>query len=406
VTTAAILLLSTVEAAGDPVAVALRAAGYDVTNVADPDEAIRRAGEFTLVTIAAVDPPRSGTGVCAEIRRAPGLAAIPVLCVASKDDVEERVRFLEAGADDVIALPFDPRELEARVEGLLIRFNRSRDLTPRTSRETTLAARPRLIACFSPKGGVGTTTIAVNVAMALAAQAPAKVAIIDLDVDFGQVATHLNVESRLTVAELAADDDGMRDPELLRSYAEEVEPGLRVIAAPSTPEMGRLMTAAHVEQILSTGLLAYETLVIDAGSTLDDRSLTILDRAEAVILPIVPEIGALKALHGFLEYLAEEGTVPAKSTFVLNHIFARDVLTIKQVESAIGAKVDIELPYDATRYLKSVNEGVPILNGSPGSAPARALARLAALVSRIDPAAAGRDGKRGGGLFGGRRRQG
>jgi pilus assembly protein CpaE len=402
VTTTSILLLSAIAEAGEPVAVALRAAGYAVTTVADADEAIRRARQFTLVTIADVDPPRTGTDVCAEIRRTPGLAAIPVLCVAAKDDVEERVRFLEAGADDVIARPFDPRELEARVEGLLIRFNRSRNATPRTGGETAAATRRHLIACFSPKGGVGTTTIAVNVAVALAAQAPDQVVIIDLDVDFGQVATHLNVKPRLTVADLIADEAGMLEPGLLRTYAEKVEPGLNVIAAPATPETGRLITAAHVEQILVTAPLAYATLVVDAGSTLDERSLTILDRADAVIVPIVPEIGALKALHGFMEYLAEEGTVPAKSTFVLNHIFARDMLTMKQIESAIGGKVDVELPYDAKLYLKAVNEGVPVHSSTPTSAPARALARLAAMVSGIaEVADGGRNAKRGG-IFGGR----
>ncbi len=406
-TTTSILLLSAIAGAAEPLAAALRASGHAVTILADADEAIRRAGEFTLVAIDAVDPPRSGTAVCTEIRRTPALSAIPVLCVSQKDDVEERVRFLEAGADDVIARPFDPRELEARVEGLLIRFKRSRDLAPQTGGEAPVAGRRRLIACFSPKGGVGTTTIAVNVAMALAEQAPNKVAILDLDAAFGQVATHLNVKPRLTVADLAGDDAGMREPELLRTYAEKVEPGLHVIAAPATPESGRLITAARVEQILATAPLAYGALVVDAGSTLDERSLAILDRAEAVIVPIAPEIGALKALHGFLEYLTEEGAVPAKSTFVLNHIFARDMLSMKQIENAIAAKVDAELPYDAGLYLKAVNEGVPVVRGAPASAAARALARLAALASGIDEAAeAGHSAKRSGGLFGGLRRHG
>jgi pilus assembly protein CpaE len=406
VTTTSILLLSTVAEAAEPLVAALRAAGHEVTTLAAVEEAIRRAGEFTLVVIDAVEPPRSATEVCAEIRRTPALSAIPVLCISQKDDVEERVRFLEAGADDVIARPFDSRELEARVEALLVRFKRSRDLSPQTAGDVRVASRRRLIACFSPKGGVGTTTIAVNIAMALARQAPHQVAIIDLDVDFGQVATHLNVKPRLTVADLAADDIGMREPDMLRTYAGKVEPGLHVIAAPATPETGRLITADPVAQILTTAARAYAAVVVDAGSTLDERSLTILERAEAVVVPIVPEIGALKALHGFLEYLTDAGAFPASSTFVLNHLFARDMLSMKQIESSIAAKVDAELPYDSVLYLKAVNEGVPILVGAPASAPARALAHLAALASGLDEAAdTGYDAKRGG-LFGGLRRRG
>ena len=124
-------------------------------------------------------------------------------------------------------------------------------------------------------------------------------------------------------------------------------------------------------------------------------------------MPIVPEIGALKALHGFLEYLTEEGAVPAKSTFVLNHLFARDMLSMKQIENSIAAKVDAELPYDPGLYLKAVNEGVPRPRGAPASAPARALARLAALTAGVDEVGdAGRDAKRGGGILGGLRRRG
>jgi pilus assembly protein CpaE len=406
VSTASILLLSAVAEAAGPVANALRLAGHVVTTVTDADEAIREASDFGLVAIDIVDPPRTAVEVCAEIRRTPALAGIPVLCISQADDVEERVRFLEAGADDVMARPFDPRELEARVEGLLIRFRRSRDLAPLPGGDLSAGGVRHIVACFSPKGGVGTTTIAVNIASVLAERFPEKVAILDLDVDFGQVATHLNLKPRLTVADLAADEIGMAEPELLRGYAEKVEPGLHVITAPATPELGRVITAAQVDQILGTAPRAYQLLVVDAGSTLDERSLAVLDRADAVVIPIVPEIGALKALHELLEYLTEQGTVPAKSTFVLNHLFARDMLSMRQIETSIAAKVDAELPYDAGLYLKAVNEGIPVVRSAPTTAAGKALARLAALAAGIDESDMAPEPKRSASLFGGLRRRG
>jgi pilus assembly protein CpaE len=397
VSTNSILLLSAGAEPAGLVAGALRGAGHEVTVVADVDDAIRRAGDHTLVMIDAIEPPRTGVEVCAEIRQTPALAGIPVLCVSERDDVEERVHFLEAGADDVIARPFDLRELEARVEGLLVRFQRSRDLAPLTAVAAPAASRRHVIACFSPKGGVGTTTIAVNIATVLAERAPDQVAVLDLDVDFGQVATHLNIKPRLTVSDLVADETGMRDPDLLRTYAETPDGGLHVIAAPATPELGRLVEGKHVDQILRTAPAAYQVLIVDAGSTLDDRSLAVLDRADAVIVPITPEIGALKALYGLLEFLTEQGAVPAKSLLVLNHIFARDMLSMKQIENAIAARVDAELPYDAGLYLKAVNEGVPLVRAARTSAPGRALARLAAQVAGVeDDSGSSREEKRGG----------
>ena len=125
--------------------------------------------------------PKSAVEICREIRATPALAAVPVMCVSGSDDVEERIRFLEAGADDVVARPFDARELEARVEALLLRFQRSRDLAPIISPDgLTMHRARRTVAVFSPKGGVGTTTIATNIAVAAVANRPDRVVLVDL----------------------------------------------------------------------------------------------------------------------------------------------------------------------------------------------------------------------------------
>lgn len=399
-----ILVLETSAEAAATIEGPLTRIGYQVTTTADPDDAVRRAADYALVIVDVSSGPASGVDVCREIRGTAVLSAIPVLCMSQTDDVEERVRYLEAGADDVVAKPFDPRELEARVEALLVRFHRSRDLAPLVRSDDGAPARRSIIACFSPKGGVGTTMIAVNVATWLATRAPGRVLIVDLDLQFGQVATHLNLKPQLTIAELARDDQSLREPELLRAYAIEHAGGLAVLAAPGTPESGRLITPEQVNLALSTARTAYDTIVIDAGSKLDERSLAVLERAEAVVIPIVPEIGALKALHSLLEYLTEVGSAAATATFALNHLFAREMLSMKQIEAAIGTKVEAEIPYDASLYLKAINEGIPIVRGAPTSAPAAALGKLAATAAGVDDGSASSQDDRRGRLRGLRRR--
>jgi pilus assembly protein CpaE len=376
-----ILVLETIPGAAATVEGPLSGVGYQVTVTADPDDALRRAADFALVIVDVGPGPRSGVDVCREMRRTATFSAIPVLCMSQSTDVEERVRYLEAGADDVVGKPFDARELEARVEALLVRFQRSRDLAPLVHTDDEGPARRSIIACFSPKGGVGTTMIAVSVATSLAAQAPGMVLIFDFDLQFGQVATHLNLKPQLTLADLAHDEQSLREPDLLRTYAIKHDSGLDVIAAPGSPEAARDITPEQVNLALSTARTAYETVVIDAGSDLDERSLAVLERAEAVVIPIVPEIGALKALHSLLDYLTEVGSAAAAATFVLNHQFAREMLSMKQIEAAIGTKIEAEIPYDPGLYLKAINEGVPIVRSAPTSPPARALARLAAIAT-------------------------
>jgi len=376
-----ILVLETNPGAAATVEGPLSGVGYQVTVTADPDDALRRAADFALVIVDVGSGPRTGVDVCRELRRTAAFSAIPVLCMSQSTDVEERVRYLEAGADDVVGKPFDARELEARVEALLVRFQRSRDLAPLVHADDEASPRRSIIACYSPKGGVGTTMIAVSVATSLAAQAPGKVLIVDFDLQFGQVATHLNLKPQLTLADLARDDQSLHEPELLRTYVIKHDSGLDVIAAPGAPEAGRDITPEQVTLAMSAARSTYETVVIDAGSDLDERSLAVLELAEAVVIPIVPEIGALKALHSLLEYLIEVGSAAAAATFVLNHQFAREMLSMKQIEAAIGTKIAAELPYDPGLYLKAINEGIPIVRSAPTSPPARALARLAVIAT-------------------------
>ena len=386
----------------------LSTAGYTVTRSSDPDEAFGKiAGhQLAIVDIPATAKGRSGVELCREIRSTPAMAAVPILCVASTDDVEERIKFLEAGADDVVARPFDAREVEARIEALLLRFQRSKDLAPIVSADgLTLSKARRIVAVYSPKGGVGTTTIATNIAIVAAQRRADRVVLVDLNLQFGGVATHLNLAPKQTLADVIRDEAALREPELLRTYAIRHDSGLHVLAAPATPETAELITPDHITHLIGTLLEAYDSIIIDAGSVLDERVLMVFEAAEAIVLPVYPEMTSLKAVRGLLDYLNEAGSIGAKSTFVLNNMFAREILKPRDIEAGLGARITLALPYDSYLYLKAVNEGVPVVLGAPRSAAAQQLTKLSA-------AAFGADGlivppvanQRRGGLFGRRRR--
>jgi pilus assembly protein CpaE len=378
-----ILVLESATTGDASLAPILSSAGYTVTRTTDPDEAFAKVAEHQLAVIdvgtAGSKGGKTGFEVCREIRATPSMAVVPILCVAATDDVEERISFLEAGADDVVARPFDQREVEARVEALLLRFQRSKELAPVVSPDGLTLARPRrTVAVYSPKGGVGTTTIATNVAVVAAQRKADRVILVDLSLQFGGVATHLNLEPKLTIADVIRDDAALREPELLRSYAVRHESGLHILAAPPSPESAELITPDHISHILGTLLEGYDAVVVDAGSVLDERALRVFETAETIVLPVNPEMSALKAVHGLLDYLNEAASIGAKSTFVLNNMFAREILRPRDIESALGSRISTDLPYDPFLYLKAVNEGVPIVLGAPRSPAAEQLVKLSA----------------------------
>jgi pilus assembly protein CpaE len=405
VATSRILLIT--DANDSDVAQALQAAGHETTVVADVAAAIASASDSRTVEVIALDLGGDVDDLVSAsrtLRDDAGLAGLPILCIVETDDVEDRIRLLEAGVDDVVARPFDPRELDARVEALALRLHRSRDLGSVSNEGVTIRDRSlrRIIAVFSPKGGVGATTVAVNVATWLAGQLPGGVAILDLDFQFGQVATHLNMTTRTTMAELVRDDASLHDIGLFQSALDRHASGLMVLGAPPTPDVVSDVTPDLLSTLLATASAAFQVVVVDAGSVLDPRSETVLKNATDIVIVVTPEFPALKAVHSLRELLNTAGNDLADTTYVLNEIFARELLRISHIEEALGTPIALTIPYDAFAFLKSVNEGVPLVEGSPRSLAAEQLRRLAARLAGLpaDHVPVERKSKGFSGLFG------
>lgn len=401
--TSHILLIS--DLSDETVASALATPSHVVTRVPDPDAAIAAEGEHAVVVIDLDGDYGLVIDAFRLIRDAKGLANVPVLAFSQSDDIEERISLLDAGVDDVMVRPFDPRELEARVEALVLRYQRSRGRGSDTGGVPAITVRDtnqqRIIAVFSPKGGVGTTTIAVNVAVSIAARTPDKVAILDLDLQFGQVATHLNIPPRVSIADMSRDDVAMRDPGVFQTYLDRHSSSLAMLAAPANPESAASVTETTVQQVLETASRVYQTVVVDAGSSIDPLSDAVLTRATDIVIVVTPEFPTLKAVHAMRGVLSASGDQLADASFILNQIFAREILRLRDIEEALDSKIAMTIPYDAFVFLKGVNEGVPVVVGAPRSAAAESLNRLAARLSGAEaPATVPERRARGfGGLF-------
>jgi len=412
VATNTILILDADPRAAEALAAPLIAAGHGVTVLASADDVVAAATGYRILVIDVLEPGHDALGVCRLARVVPELRHLAICVITRLDDVDSRVKLLEAGADEVLLAPVDSGEFEARVAALLVRFQRSTMVGQEAlAAEGTVRRRRRSIAVFSASGGVGTTTIAVNIALTLAEKYPDRTAIIDLHWPFGQVATHLDLASRQTLGQLTRDEAALRDPELLKTYAERHASGLWVFAAPGTWEPFGALGSEGAQLLVATAALAYEAVVIDAGSATDDRTVAVLERSDAVVLAVCPEIAALRALHSLADSLVLHDFDIDRAVFVLNNLFAREVLKAQDIETALGRRPAVELPYDPVVYVKAVNEGVPVVRGAPLSAPAQALTRLAAVAAgdltpeevagiTVQPAAATPE-KRPAGRFGG-----
>ena len=371
-------------------------AGYHTAAVPTPADAVAamRDARYDLVIAEGL----AVSGAIAGIRSA-SPDPTPVLVVAPAGDVEARIAFLEAGADDVIAAGFADRELEARIEALLIRAGRLRP--------DDRAGHPagEIITFFSPKGGVGTTTLAVNTAILLAgggggvpgtpggnvrAASPAihgtRVLLLDLDLQFGQVATHLNLSPRFDFAGLAGDEPALNDPELAASYLAQHSSGVSVLAAPVNPEADFRVSLEQLQRVIAVLRPRFDLVVVDCGSRLDQRSLWMLEQADTHVFVIFPEIAALRATSLMLGFLAETATLRARTHFVVNHIFPKELLKTRDVENLLRSKPAAEIPYTEVEMIRAVNEGVPVTISRPASPASLALGQLAQVLLGAAPA--------------------
>jgi pilus assembly protein CpaE len=374
-------------------AAAIQPRGHTVIAAPFGPTAIAKAQGARLIVVDRVEGSDNAVAAVGKVKSAPGLGAIPLLAIAQGDDVNERVQLLESGADDVISRPVDPAELELRLEALLLRTSGRPpvDAAAATHRMERAYTGPRVVAFLSPKGGAGTTTLAVNTAVTLA-RGGRSVAILDLDLAWGQVATHLNVRPRSSIVDVARDEVALDEPEQLRAYAED-KAGLAVFAAPERPDQSELVGPVQVRRLLASASAAYDTVVVDGGSAFDERTLSLLEMADRVAIVTVPEIPALRAIRSLLEVLSEYQHDTDKRLFVLNHIFSMDLLSAVDVKRALGNVMMVEVPHDPVLFHKAANEGVPVVTSAPKTTTADRLVRLATALAG-DPDGDNGDAKR------------
>jgi len=359
----------------------LREAGYVTTSVGSAADSVNalRAGAFDLIIAEGL----AVSGAIARIRGAT-TKQVPLIVVSPAGDVEARIAFLEAGADDVIAASFASTELEARVEALLIRTGKARPQGAAGS------GAGKIVTFFAPKGGVGTTTLAVNSAVLLAGGPTAmqghaaRVLLIDLDLQFGQVATHLNLSPRYDIADLCSDEQALADPTMAATYLTTHTSGVSVLAGPSNPEADFRVTVDQLEKALRILRPMFDHVLVDCGSRLDPRTLWMLEQADTHVFVIFPEIAALRATTLMLGFLAETATLRATTHFVVNHIFPKELLKTRDVENLLRAKPVAEIPYSEIDMIRAVNEGVPVVFSRPSSPASQAIQVLTVAIVGAD----------------------
>jgi pilus assembly protein CpaE len=291
---------------------------------------------------------------------------IVVICETSPNGFVRRV--FEAGADDIVTLPESP-------ERVLFALQKAVARKQGAAVATGLALSP-MICVLGPKGGTGKTLTSSNLAVSLARKGR-KVALVDLDLQFGDIALALGLKPERTIYDLAK-SAGSLDADKVDDYLIEHPSGLRVLMGPTRPDQAAAISVEFLREVYANLRSTHDFVVVDTAPGFTPEVIASVDSSSHICMVGMLDSLSLKNTKLGLETLELMGYDPERIRLVLNRSDTRVGIARDEVEAIIARVPDILVPSDRD-IPRSFNEGVPIVSAKSKSEAARAFVALAAL---------------------------
>jgi pilus assembly protein CpaE len=315
--------------------------------------------------------------------------AVQVVILSVQSDQNYMRRAMLAGARDFLTKPPMGDELISAIRraGAMAQSERSKSVQvqalPTAGSINTLmgyaAPKGKIVTVYSPKGGTGCTTLAVNLALTLHNE-DTRVALVDGNLQFGDVAVFMNEQGKNTVLDLAPRADEL-DPEIVEEVMlKHAASGIHILAAPSRPEYAEKVSSGQFSTMLEYLKQIYSYVVVDTASILTDVTLAAIDVSDILVLVTTQDIPSIKNCRLFLDLSQTMGMERNRILFVMNRYDKRINITPERVAENLKQEVSSVIPLDEATVMKAVNRGVPFVLESKNQPASRGIFSLAESV--------------------------
>ena len=331
-------------------------------------------------------PDMDGISATELIRQRNPVSQIIILSV--QGDPNYMRRAMLAGARDFLTKPPMADELISAVRRAGEMARQERAKVVQTTSSVSTIAQPvlgtgmvdgRIIMVYSPKGGTGVTTVAVNLAITLNND-ETRVVVVDGNLQFGDVAIFLNEQGKNTILDLAPRSDEL-DPDVVEGVMiKHASSGLRILAAPSRPENADHVNSDQFAKLLKYLRQVYPYVVVDTSHMLNDITLAALDVCDVLVLVVTQDIPAVKNVRLFLDLMNTIGIPRERVCFIMNKYDKRISITPEKIGDNLKQPIVSVIPFDERIVIPSVNRGVPFMIDNKTQPIARTIFSLAETV--------------------------
>jgi len=288
------------------------------------------------------------------------------------DDLDSKnlMRAMRAGIKEVISSTSDVTE----IQGALKRF-----LERRQEKIVYEDKKPgKIISILGSKGGVGTTTIAVNLAVALSdLHKGDNIALIDLNFAFGEIPLFLDIAPKFHWGEITKNINRLDDTFLLNVFSD-YQKGLKVLPSPSYLNGHRSASPEIMQRILGHMTTMFQYVVVDCGQSQDDSILKAIQMSEHVLMVSILSLPCLSNTQKIIQSLTDLGYSEKENIkFVVNRFTKKSEIPLKDAETGVGQEVFWKIPNDYKTTMAAINQGKPLKAIAPGSAITRNFSRFA-----------------------------
>ena len=330
----------------------LQRAGHEAILTGDGADGIAKAQQAhpDMAIVDVMMPGMNGYQVVRKLREDPTTSDITILVLTARAQPVDRDAALAAHADGYLAKPVSPAELLQTISELLNRRGQA-DLPHNI-----------VLTVFSLRGGVGKTTIAVNLALALR-QAGREVCLVDLSEKSGHAALQMRLPAKSTWAEVLAQINSLSS-EVLDQMLMRHESGLRLLPSPFLPP-AQPPTGEAVTRLLGLLKLKFSLTVVDLG-TWGDAARAVISASEFLLVVLSPEVSSLQTTAATLRIIKAMNVPDEKSLLLLNCVAPKPGLAASAIEKALGRTLTISLPYDESQ-VQALGQGIPLILSQPAA---------------------------------------